>query len=75
MNLFDEAQNIYNTFKGRVFSFEMLDLYRMLNEESPYTKKERLMLVSCLQRKYGLVRTYRMVDGETVTLFSFEEMK
>ncbi len=75
MHVFDEAQDIYKNFKGSIFSFEILDNHRMLKGKPPYTKKERLTLISYLQRKYGLIRSYRMIDGETVTLFSFEEMK
>lgn len=77
MNVEEECQKIKNIFKTRPFSLGMLDDQRKIRGEPPFSKKERMILVSCLERRYGVKKSYQhnpnLTHNGFLTLFSFPE--
>lgn len=71
----NECVIIYKKFKHRPFTFPMLEQLRKDRNEKPYSQKEKMLIVSFLQRNYGARKSYRNVSEGFLTVLTIPKEK
>lgn len=71
----NECVTIYNTFHHRPFTYEMLDQLRKERQEPSYTQKEKILILSFLQRNYKAKKTYSNTLSGFMTIITIPKVK
>jgi hypothetical protein len=71
----NECVTIYNQFNHQPFTFEMLEQFRKERQEKPYTVKEKILILSYLQRNYGAKKNYRNTLDGFLTIITIPKVK
>lgn len=71
----NECVTIYDTFHHRPFTYEMLDQLRKERQEPLYTQKEKILILSFLQRNYKAKKTYNNTLSGFMTIITIPKVK
>ncbi len=71
----NECMIIYKKFHHRPFTFPMLEQLRKDRNEKPYLQKEKIWIVSYLQRNYGARKSYRNTSEGFLTVLTIPKRK